>query len=172
MLIFILFLNLYLGQNINSCDVRTAIYQSHGSNNTNYFYFDSRTYFNNSTKIYNGTQFKSLIRRTIKDKCTGIWCVNNEWTCRRNFPKIDTDCYLVAHIIPRLNKINEISGCETSILSNLIMSYVRWDLWMSNQYYVERMKIYGKDIFLNAYKSIYRNCYGKNPIEYPIEFCM
>jgi hypothetical protein len=149
----------------DSCDLRTAVYDSHGYLNLNSYYFDTATYTESTTSM-TPQIYKDYIRKQIP--CTGEWCIENQWRC--DFGN-NQDCYNVEHIIPKANTILEIYGCPTDIQGNLIMSYGKWNQQLSNKYYGEKALIYGSSIFKSAYKSVYKACHESEPLFYPEELC-
>jgi len=166
MLCFLLFLIVNAD---DSCEKRTKIYNYNENSNMNYFYFDERTYTEN-TKSMTPQAYKDNIRSTIN--CTGVWCVDKQWKCNIGNTRNTRDCYNVEHIIPEAHTILEIYGCPTAIQGNLIMAYGAWNQQMSNSYYGEKANIYGSSIFKSAYKSVYKACYDSDPIIYPEELCL
>jgi hypothetical protein len=133
------------------CNDRTTIYQQHGDNNTNYFYFDPRTYYNGSKSLTN-LQYYEWVTNNIN--CIGQWCVDG-WKSNN-----DHQCYYVTNLIPSTNKIRDIEGCSVAIEGNFIMAYGLWRDQLSDQYYGERSTIFGKDKILSAYEAIYRSCFN------------
>lgn len=153
----------------NDCNQRTQIYNEHGNDNTNYYYFDPNTY-TESTKSIDNVEYRKMIQKTVK--CTGKWCINDQWKCNGTD---NQNCYNVEHIIPAANNIKEISGCLVNIQGNLIMAYGKWNQQLSNEYYGEKALIYGNDIVKSAYTSIYRKCQGtpvNSHVEIPGELCL
>jgi len=148
------------------CEKRTKIYKSNENFNTNYFYFDDRTYTESIESITLET-YKNKIRNTTE--CVGVWCTNKGWTCNYGNSR---DCYNIEHIIPKAHTILEIYGCNTDILGNLIMAYGAWNQQLSASYYGEKVDVYGSTIFKSAYRSVYKSCYNSDPIAYPDDLCL
>ena len=150
----------------DSCEKRTKIYDLNGNSNTNYFYFDDRTY-TESTKSMTLNDYKDYIRVTLP--CVGVWCLNKQFICEKNNSR---NCYNVEHIVPKAYDILEIYGCNLDIQGNFIMAYGAWNQQLSNNYYGEKVNIYGSHIFKSAYKSVYKVCYNSDPTNYPEELCL
>jgi hypothetical protein len=147
------------------CDMRTVTFQEHGINNDNGYYFVPMTYGAGTYKcntINNNTQFRDKINSMFE--CTYSHCmIDNTWGC--NFGD-SQNCYNVEHIIPKNNKLTELSDCNTNIYGNLIMAYGKWNTELSNGYLDEKILIYG-DIFTNAYTSVYECCHNHPPTSVP-----
>lgn len=147
------------------CGKRTVTFQERGSDNDNGYYFVPITYGAGNYKcntINNNTQFRDKINSMFE--CTYSHCmIDNTWGC--NFGD-SQNCYNVEHIIPKNNKLTELSGCNTNIYGNLIMAYGKWNQELSDGYLDEKILIYG-DIFTNAYTSVYECCHNHLPTSVP-----
>lgn len=156
----LVFIVLCINVVIADCYDRTKLY---GNTNYNYYYFDPRTY-NESAELIDPRTYKN--RLTVA--CIGQWCVDGQWKCKYG----DTqNCYHVEHIIPKNNNIQEIQGCDTNVVGNLIMSYGAWNQLLSDGYYGEKVEIYGDKIVKSAYKSILKAC-SRNTFIYPPILCL
>lgn len=149
----------------NDCSERTSYFRNGFFVNKNYHYYDPTTY-TSSTNPMNVQDYKNYIK---EKPCTGEWCVENKWGCNKNDNK---NCYNVEHIIPKSNNISELKGCNVDVQGNLIMSYGAWNQAMRNAYYGEKVNIYGVEIMMAAYRSVYEVCHKTIPVAYPIQLCL
>lgn len=122
------------------------------------------------------TKYRKLLGDTMK--CTGKWCVDGGWGCRRGNSR---DCYNVEHIIDKNGKeFQNYPECK-NIPGNYIMAHGEWNQALGTltrlQYdtsVAEKTRVYGSDIMKNARDSI-RSCinkrYGRNIREdYQVNF--
>lgn len=152
------------------CDERTKTFLEHGISNNNNFYTVRNTYMRISSDECAKTspyKFRSFMDTNMK--CDGEHCVKfpdppeKSWACKSFDPSWNTQkCYNVEHIIPTNHLIDELSGCDTNITGNLIMSYGVWNTQLGNTHYGEKELIYG-DIWNSAYSAVYKCCYGSKP---------
>ena len=159
-MLLLFFFHTLLAYNLN-CSARTKIYENHGRNNYDGYYFITKSYNNlDVCKSLNNDNYMSYINKTCN--CTGVHCVNNSWTG-----------YNVEHIIPTNNNISYIQGCNTEISGNFIMAYDKWIRALGNNFFYERLLIYN-DIYLNAYTSIYWCCKHQTPWSHqiPAYYCL
>jgi len=78
------------------------------------------------------------------------------------------------HIIPKGNIIPELNGCPLSsynIRGNLVMSYGRWNVQLSNGYLGEKSLIYGDSMMTQAYQTVWNACKG-TPGAIPYDLCL
>lgn len=151
---------------------QTAVYKNFGNSNTNYRYFDDRTfgykiYDDPCVKIKYTYQYRNYVNNHMK--CIGTWCKNNMFSCgneRKN-------CYHVEHIIDS-NGPEYTKECK-NIVGNLVMSYDKWNEGLGgiarNNYELaqrEKMLIYGTETVRNI-KKIIERCCGIAQISQPIE---
>jgi hypothetical protein len=153
----------------SKCDDRTEVYNTHGSSNVNNFYFNIATYKKSNDPINNRGEFIAALSKE-KINCTGQWCINGDWKCTNG----NAECYHMEHIIPKGNIIPELNGCPLSsynIRSNLVMSYGRWNIQLSNRYLGEKSLIYGDTIMTQAYQSVWNACKGTSGA-IPYDLCL
>lgn len=156
-MLFILFSIVYA-----NCNDRTKLF---GKTNDNYYYFDPRTYTESSEYIT-----PRQYRASLTVPCTGQWCIDNQWKC--NFGD-SSHCYNIEHIIPQANDIEEIKGCSTDVVGNMVMAYGGWNQALSNKYYGEKVAIYGSTMVKSAFYSILTACYTNTSFfSYPKVLCL
>ena len=123
--------------------------------NKNYYFYDIRTFGQNSidpcTVIKRNTIFRdNYVNKNIL--CEGIWCINKAFKCNRY--KTQT-CYNVEHIIDTRRYNND--NC-TNIYANLVMAYGKWNTELGRLTYgdseTEKREVYGNNIIKKTYEYI------------------
>lgn len=103
-------------------------------------------------------------------KCTGLWCVNNQFSCKG----AETNCYQVEHMVDQNN--TPYDNCDVNILGNVIMAYGLWNMQVGQLCWTdvlhEKTKVYGKEMMCKAIANIIEcnkisnsNCNIKMPNE-------
>lgn len=164
-----------------SCDQRTVIFKSHGTSNDNNFYFIPATYKDVSDIVNSRAAFISALT-SEGISCAGKWCTESDtikgtegtgvsgWKC-----VIGSECYHMEHIIPKGNRIPELTDCPESsynIRGNLVMSYGTWNVQLGAGYLGEKSVIYGEKMVKLAYKNVWRACKGSTVDNWPDELCV
>ena len=106
----------------------TKVYSLLWTNNTNYDFFDLRTfgldlYDNPCTPITRSQIFRSTVNRLVP--CIGQWCIDEQYKCLQYG---DKNCYHVEHIID--NNQGDLITCDDGckeIAGNLVMAWGRWN---------------------------------------------
>ena len=85
--------------------------------------------------------------------CSGIWCVNNEYSCK----DVGNDCWQVEHIYDKKNSILSNKDYNVNIYGNIVMAYGKWNAQIGQRIWsiVEKEKtdVYG-DIMSYAKSNI------------------
>ena len=135
----------------------TKTYKEHWitTGNKNYYFYDIRTFGQNSINPCTVIKRNTIFRDNYVNKnilCEGIWCINKAFKCNRY--KTQT-CYNVEHIIDTRRYNND--NC-TNIYANLVMAYGKWNTELGRLPYkdseTEKREVYGDDIIKKTYEYI------------------
>lgn len=150
------------------CDHTKTYSEFGGPGNDNNRYYIPATYDAGTHHGYcssMGSQSNIFKREVDKTICNGRWCKpdggnrGNGWGCK----DAARECYEVEHIIPLVNNIPELRGCDVNIFGNAVMAYGVWNNRLGNdpKFFCEKEEVYGA-IWRSAYKAVL-DCCGRVP---------
>ena len=143
------------------CSRRTKVFQEWGPENTDYRYYDPRSYGASlhaqrpDRKMDKG-EYAAMVDGIA---CVGRWCLNrtHQWGCG---PGDNKECYNTHRIISPRSDIPALRDCSPTdydVAGNYIKAYGRWAQSLSAGSYAERRAVYGR-LLGDAYRAVCRSC--------------